>query len=496
MNTASPALRGGALALLAAALFGLSTPLVQRFGQGLGPFSTAALLYAGAALVALFQRRGAGAEAPLRRSDAPRLLAMVAAGAVIGPVALAWGLQRTSGASASLLLTLEAVFTAVLAWRWYGEVLDGRVKTAVALLLAGGALLVIDQGLSGQVQLLGLLAVAVATIAWGVDNTLSRGVAERDPGQVVLVKTALGASVTGALALAWGEPLPTLWAALGLLAVGATGYGLSLRFYLLAQRHFGAARTGSVFAFAPFVGALGAFALGERSGSVFMLLGGLLMAAGIVLHLAENHAHEHRHDALDHEHAHTHDDGHHLHSHSPMPTGPHSHPHHHSPLHHARPTCTMGIRTWKNSVNRPWKRRKGARVRPHPHRDADRSGFAHELRLELHRTDAIDLAVDVVVAIHPADVARFGAHLEHRRRTLEPEVLGQGDGVAVMQHIAHRVFPHPHRFGVSGGGAGAPFVTALGADEQLTVGVGEGGLASRAGREAHEGERERRLKTR
>ena len=333
----NPVLRGGALALLAAALFGLSTPLVQRFGQGLGPFSTAALLYAGAALVALFQRRGAGDEAPLRRSDAPRLLAMVAAGAVIGPVALAWGLQRTSGASASLLLTLEAVFTAVLAWRWYGEVLDGRVKTAVGLLLAGGALLVIDQGLSGQVQLLGLLAVAVATVAWGVDNTLSRGVAERDPGQVVLAKTALGASITGALALAWGEPLPALWAALALLAVGATGYGLSLRFYLLAQRSFGAARTGSVFAFAPFVGALGAFALGERSASALLLLGGLLMAAGIVLHLVENHAHEHRHEALDHEHAHTHDDGHHLHSHTPMPAGPHSHPHHHSPLQHRHP---------------------------------------------------------------------------------------------------------------------------------------------------------------
>ena len=333
----NPALRGGLLALLAATLFGLSTPLVQRLGQGLGPFSTAALLYAGAALVALFQRRGAGAEAPLRRSDAPRLLAMVAAGAVVGPVALAWGLQRTSGASASLLLTLEAVFTAVLAWRWYGEALDGRVKTAVALLLAGGALLVLDQGLSGQVQLLGLLAVALATVAWGVDNTLSRGVAERDPGQVVLAKTALGASVTGALSLAWGEPLPAPQAALALLAVGATGYGLSLRFYLLAQRRFGAARTGSVFAFAPFVGALGAFALGERSGGALMLLGGLLMAAGIVLHLAENHAHEHRHEVLDHEHAHTHDDGHHLHSHNPMPAGPHSHPHHHGTLQHSHP---------------------------------------------------------------------------------------------------------------------------------------------------------------
>jgi drug/metabolite transporter (DMT)-like permease len=333
----SPILRGGALALLAAALFGLSTPLVQRFGQGLGAFSTAALLYAGAALVALLQRRGAAVEAPLRRSDAPRLLAMVAAGAVVGPVALAWGLQRTSGASASLLLTLEAVFTAVLAWRWYGEVLDGRVKTAVALLLAGGALLVLDQGLTGQVQLFGLLAVAVATVAWGVDNTLSRGVAERDPGQVVLAKAALGASVTTALALAWGEPLPALRPALALLAVGATGYGLSLRFYLLAQRSFGAARTGSVFAFAPFVGTLGAFALGERSGSGLLLLGGCLMAAGIVLHLTEAHAHEHTHEALDHEHAHRHDDGHHLHSHEPMPIGAHSHPHHHSPLRHSHP---------------------------------------------------------------------------------------------------------------------------------------------------------------
>lgn len=333
----SPALRGGALALLAAALFGLSTPLVQRFGLGLGPFSTAALLYAGAALVALWLRRGAGAEAPLRRSDAPRLLAMVATGAVVGPVALAWGLQRTSGASASLLLTLEAVFTAVLAWRLYGEALDGRVKTAVALLLAGGALLVLDQGLTGQVQLLGLLAVAVATVAWGVDNTLSRGVADRDPGQVVLVKAVLGASVTTALALAWREPLPALPAALALLAVGATGYGLSLRFYLLAQRNFGAARTGSVFAFAPFIGALGAFALGERSASGLLLAGGVLMVLGVLIHLAEDHRHEHSHEALDHEHAHTHSDGHHLHTHDPMPTGPHSHPHHHSPLRHSHP---------------------------------------------------------------------------------------------------------------------------------------------------------------
>ena len=334
---ASPAQRGGLLALLAAALFGLSTPLVQGFGAGVGPFTTAALLYGGAALVAAVMRQPATREAQLRRGDLPRLVAMASMGAAVGPVALAWGLQRTSGSSASLMLTLEAVFTALLAWRWYGETLDRRVIDAVALLLVGGVVLVLEQGLVGQVQLLGLLAVTVATVAWGVDNTLSKGVADRDPGQVVLVKAVLGTLATVLMGWLWNEPVPGLGPALALLAVGATGYGLSLRFYLLAQRAFGAARTGSVFAFAPFIGALGAFALGDRSGSWLMGVGGLLMVCGVVLHLAERHEHAHVQEALEHEHAHTHDDGHHTHTHDVMPSGSHSHWHHHAPVEHTHP---------------------------------------------------------------------------------------------------------------------------------------------------------------
>ena len=336
-GVASPAQRGGLLALLAAALFGLSTPLVQGFGAGVGPFTTAALLYGGAALVAAVMRQPATREAQLRRGDLPRLVAMASMGAAVGPVALAWGLQRTSGSSASLMLTLEAVFTALLAWRWYGETLDRRVIVAVALLLVGGVVLVLEQGLVGQVQLLGLLAVTVATVAWGIDNTLSKGVADRDPGQVVLVKAVLGTLATVLMGWLWNEPVPGLGPALALLAVGATGYGLSLRFYLLAQRAFGAARTGSVFAFAPFIGALGAFALGDRSGSWLMGVGGLLMVCGVVLHLAERHEHAHVHEALEHEHAHTHDDGHHTHTHDVMPSGSHSHWHHHASVEHTHP---------------------------------------------------------------------------------------------------------------------------------------------------------------
>lgn len=331
----NPVVQGGLLALLAAALFGLSTPLVQLWGRGLGPFATAALLYAGAAGVAAFMRKPKEREAPLQKTDAARLLLMALFGAVIGPVALAWGLQHTSGTAASLMLTLEAVCTAGLAWLLYGETVDKRVVVAMLLLLVGGVLLALEQGLTGNVQLLGLGAVLLATVAWGVDNTLSRGVADRDPGQVVVFKASLGLLATGLMAWQLGETAPTAAQAVVLLAIGASGYGLSLRFYLLAQRRFGAARTGSVFAFAPFMGALGAIALGERAGSAFLLMGGILMFAGVVLHLVEFHAHAHVHEALEHEHAHTHDDGHHNHTHGTDPVEPHSHWHRHEAMTHS-----------------------------------------------------------------------------------------------------------------------------------------------------------------
>ena len=235
------------------------------------------------------------------------------------------------------MLTLEALFTALLAWRFYRETMDRRVRAAMLLLLAGGIVLILDQSRDSGARLLGLLAVLVATAAWGLDNTLSRPLAERDPGQVVVIKAVLGATATSCLAWVFGESLPSAYAALGLFAVGGTGYGLSLRFYLLAQRAFGAARTGSVFAFAPFIGAALAVALGDHSTSWMMVAGGGLMLAGVVLHLAESHTHEHAHDAMEHEHAHVHDDGHHDHVHDAMSDGSHSHRHRHEPQRHAHP---------------------------------------------------------------------------------------------------------------------------------------------------------------
>lgn len=331
----SPITTGVLLALAAAATFGVTTPLIQRFGLGLGPFTTAGLLYAGAAGLALLVGRGAG-EAPLRRAHLPRLGLVALFGAFIAPVLLALGLRATSGTSASLLLNLEAVFTVVLGALVYREPVGRRVVAAVVVIAGGGAVVSLSPG-SVSSTLLGSALVAGATLGWALDNTLSRPLSELDPGQVVAGKGAIGAALSVLVALGLQEPLPAASSALGLLACGALGYGGSLRLYLRAQRILGAARTGSVFAVAPFLGALVALLLGEPFGGAATAFGGALMALGVYLHLTESHDHAHAHPALEHEHPHRHDDGHHDdHHHEGLAPGTvHSHPHAHEGRQHS-----------------------------------------------------------------------------------------------------------------------------------------------------------------
>jgi hypothetical protein len=151
---------------------------------------------------------------------------------------------------------------------------------------------------------------------------------------VILVKGLVGAAVTLVVALIRGEPAPHAAPALVLVACGATGYGASLYLYLRAQRVIGAARTGSVFALAPFIGAAIAWAAGDRHADTGALVAAALFAAGIYLHLTERHRHRHVHAAVDHDHVHRHDDEHHTHTHDPPFVGEHAHPHTHAHLEH------------------------------------------------------------------------------------------------------------------------------------------------------------------
>jgi drug/metabolite transporter (DMT)-like permease len=339
----TPLATGGTLALASAVAFGATTPLVQRLGRGVGPFTTAALLYGGAALLSALAP--ARRDAPLRLQDAPRVVAVALMGAVAAPMALAWGLQHTSGVTASLLLNLEALFTVLLARVVWREPIHARVGIAVAAMVSGGALLVAQgnkaaldaagSSLGGASGVVGALAIVGATLAWAADNVVGRPLADRAATQVVLAKGGLGAVLSLSIARALGEGWPRWGAAAALAACGAIGYGASLHLYLRAQRLMGAARTGSIFAAAPFLGAALALAMGERIAGAATLGAGVLCAIGVWLHLTEVHEHAHAHPVVEHEHAHRHDDGHHGHHHDVYPDREHSHRHVHDSLTHA-----------------------------------------------------------------------------------------------------------------------------------------------------------------
>ena len=325
-------------ALAAAVLFGASTPFAKALLGAVPPVLLAGLLYLGSGLglclVRIVRDRGL-APARLARADGLWLAGAIAAGGVLGPVLLMYGLTRTAAADASLLLNLEAVLTAVLAWVVFAENADRRIVLGMALIVAGGVALAWPAGGAGRTSLPGALAVAGACLCWGVDNNLTRKVSASDPVFIAAAKGLVAGITNVALALAFGAapPRPLLIAAA--MCVGFAGYGISLVLFVLALRGLGAARTGAYFSIAPFVGAAIAVLAFHEPVSWMFALAAALMAGGVWLHFTEQHEHEHVHEPLTHTHAHWHD-AHHRHQHSFAWDGrePHTHEHEHQPIRH------------------------------------------------------------------------------------------------------------------------------------------------------------------
>lgn len=337
-------LRGVTVALLAAALFGASTPFSKLLLGHINPVLLAGLLYLGSGVGLAFWigLRGIlvkrkNREARLQRRDLPWLGAAILAGGVVAPVLLMFGLALTPGSSASLLLNLEAVLTALLAWFVFKENFDRRIFVGMVAILSGGILL------SWQSQpALGVpwaaLGICGACLCWAIDNNLTRKVSAADPMHVAAIKGLVAGTVNVVVAMLAGASMPRAMELAAAGTVGFLSYGVSLTCFVLALRHIGTARTGAYFSTAPFIGAaLSLIVLREQPSPVFWAAG-TLMAVGVWLHLTERHSHSHRHQAMTHEHLHSHDE-HHQHVHQPTdpPGEPHSHVHQHAELTHAHP---------------------------------------------------------------------------------------------------------------------------------------------------------------
>ncbi|HEX4386522.1 MAG TPA: DMT family transporter, partial [Myxococcales bacterium] len=291
--------RGTAAGLAAAALFGAGVPLSKLLLPSLHPLVLSALLYLGAGLAATAARalRGLPTEAPLRRSDLPALLGLILVGGLLGTTLMLYGLFRLSGVAGALLLNLETPFTVLLAVLFFRDHLGLRSGLAAALVLAGAILLSFEPG-ELRASLAGVLAISAACLCWALDNNLSQRLSARDPLQVVQVK----ALAVGVFALAWPvlarAPLPRVAPIAAGLGLGALSYGASMILNFRALRELGAARQATLFATAPFLGALLSIPiLGEQPRPLHALVAPL-MAIGLWLLLRERHGHTHTHEAL------------------------------------------------------------------------------------------------------------------------------------------------------------------------------------------------------
>jgi drug/metabolite transporter (DMT)-like permease len=336
--------RGIGLALAAAFLFGASAPLAKLLLDRTSSQLLAGLLYLGSgvglALVSVRRRRSrkAAREAPLASRDLPWLTGAIGFGGVLGPLLLMIGLTRTPASGASLLLNLEGVFTALLAWLVFHENFDRRIALGMVAIVAGGVAL----SWEGRVSwggLSGPLAVAGACLCWGIDNNLTQKVSASDPVQIAMLKGIVAGTVNTSIAILLGARWPSVSGISGALFLGFLSYGVSLVFFVMALRDLGTARTGAYFSIAPFVGAVLSLVIFREYPTPLLLAAAMLMGAGIWLYFTERHEHEHRHEAMEHEHAHLHDE-HHQHGHGPAdppvtdPT-PHTHRHRHEPIIHA-----------------------------------------------------------------------------------------------------------------------------------------------------------------
>lgn len=325
-------------AIIAALLFGISTPLSKLLISHIPPTYLASFLYIGAGIgmsvLFMFQRMKSSdrMEADVTKNEIPQIIAMIILD-IAAPILLMYAVASTTSSNVSLLNNFEIVATSLIAYVFFKEGLGKRMWIAIALITLGCLILSFEDSSSFQFSI-GSVYVLLACICWGFENNTTKKLSCKNPLQIVMIK-GIGSGF-GALIIAlfltdfdWAVGFVFLG-----LVLGFCSYGLSIYFYIRAQRVLGAALTSAYYAAAPFIGAILSFALLHETLNLFFLLALFIMLCGTYVAVKDNHTHSHLHESVTHNHRHNHTDDHHLHEHD-EPCSEHSHIHTHELLQHS-----------------------------------------------------------------------------------------------------------------------------------------------------------------
>ncbi|MBQ9781573.1 MAG: DMT family transporter [Clostridia bacterium] len=246
------------LAILAASLYAINSPLSKVLLGYISPTLMAGFLYLGAGLgmgiIAIIRKAGKTKrqESKLTKAELPYMVAMVALD-ILAPICLLFGLKTISPANASLLNNFEIVATAIIALMIFKEKISARLWVGIIFVTLSCVTLSVEDFSSVEFSF-GSLFILLACVCWGFENNCTKKISSKDPLQIVLIKglcSGLGSIIVG---LIIGERITVIWSVFATLLVGFVAYGLSIFFYVYAQRLLGAARTSAYYAVAPFIG--------------------------------------------------------------------------------------------------------------------------------------------------------------------------------------------------------------------------------------------------
>lgn len=252
--------KGIFLAILAAALYAVNSPFSKLLLDYMPSTLMAGFLYVGAGVgmgvIALIRKTAKinQGEEKLTRSDLPYTVAMVVLD-IAAPIFLLLGLSYTMAANASLLNNFEIVATSLIALMVFKERISPRLWLGIGFVTLSCALLSFED-ISSLKFSFGSLFILLACLCWGIENNCTRRLSSKDPLQIVVVKGLCSGAGSIIIGLILGERITHLWSIFAVLGVGFVAYGLSIFFYVYAQRSLGAARTSAYYAIAPFIGTI------------------------------------------------------------------------------------------------------------------------------------------------------------------------------------------------------------------------------------------------
>ena len=314
-------------AIAAAAIYAINIPFSKLLLTQVQPTMMAAFLYLGAGLGLLAYGLLGGEKEksePLTKAELPYTVGMVVLD-IAAPILLMIGLSRTNSANASLLNNFEIVATSIIALLAFMEVLSKRLTAAISLVTLASVILGFESKSSFQFNT-GSLFVLGAACCWGLENNCTRMLSSKSSVHVTTIKGIFSGIGSLLVALVVGEEIPGIVWIAAVLLLGFVAYGLSINFYIKAQKDLGAAKTSAYYSIAPFLGvAFGMLMLGERPAVQFYIGLGIMVIATVLMindTIALQHTHDHSHI---HNHAHRHGDLVHSHEHAHI----HSHTHIH-----------------------------------------------------------------------------------------------------------------------------------------------------------------------